>query len=103
MSSKQVILATTILIILSSLITMACEPPPPPPPNDWGCSPGFWKNHTGSYYWGPFAFDYSGYPDSNGLGLYEALSQKGWGDMVAKWAAVYFLNTSPYTNGAECY
>jgi hypothetical protein len=28
-----------------------CEPPPPPPPppGDEGCTPGYWKNHLGSW------------------------------------------------------
>ena len=28
----------------------SCEPPPPPPPpGDDGCTPGYWKNHLGSW------------------------------------------------------
>jgi hypothetical protein len=99
MSTKKVLLAATIFIILSTMITMACIPPPPPP-TDWGCSPGFWKNHPET--WTYYGLYYTEYPGSNGLGLYEALTQKGNGDQDAKWAAVYFLNTSPYTYGSGC-
>jgi len=103
---KQVLILGLVLI-LALVVTLpalaACpQCTPCPPPRDWGCSPGFWKNHTGPQYWGPYTLDFNQYPGSQGLGLYEALTQKGWGNKVAKWAAVNFLNRSPFTHGESC-
>jgi hypothetical protein len=33
----------------NSVTPPTCLPPPPPPPGDEGCTPGYWKNHPGSW------------------------------------------------------
>lgn len=96
----------SILIKLEQQWHVTCDTTPPPPPSqDWGCSPGFWKTHTGVEYWGPVhttdsynaLFDPDFTPD---LTLLQVLELKGGGIIAeARLKVANYLNT---TSGTFC-
>ena len=102
---RNLIIALTIIAFAAMLFAMACEPPPPPP-QDWGCSPGFWKNHTEVEYWGDISPDalYITYFEStpvDGLTLLEALRLRGnYADI--RYSVADLLNTTYGTDGSTC-
>lgn len=99
---RRLVIALLIISMFTVLFGMACEPPPPPP-QDWGCSPGFWKNHTGSMYWGPISpnapyNDYFATPAIPGWTLLDALRHGGGGDyLMARVNVAGLLNTASGT------
>jgi len=60
-------------------------PPPPPPTGDEGCSPGYWKNHTGSWATTGYSpgqtagsvFNLSGFPSLAGKTLLQSIQGGG--------------------------
>jgi len=85
-------------------VTCESTPPPPPPPQDWGCSPGYWKNHT--EYWSPVTTGtfynalFGGYNFDPDITLLEALNLKGGGVYSdARHKVAEYLNThAAYAN-----
>ena len=104
---RKLVNVLLILAMATVLFGMACEPPPPPPPppppQDWGCSPGFWKNHTEPMYWGPVSTgalynDYFAVPAISGWTLLAALKHGGGGDyQAARMNVAGMLNTASGT------
>ena len=75
--------------------------PPPPPPGDAGCTPGYWKNHLGSWagyapnasFNGIFGIGANWFPNS--LTLLAALQQGGGGEKaLARHAVAALLNAA---------
>ncbi len=96
---RTLMIMLVITSLLAVLFAMACVPPP----QNWGCSPGFWKNHTGAQYWGPIPTDAQynlafATPVVPGLTLLGALQLKGGGEnAAARMNVAGLLNTYPGT------
>jgi hypothetical protein len=106
MFSKKRLFTLIVLVTILALlpITALAGDTPPPPTKDWGCSPGYWKNHT--EHWSPVTTDtmynalFGGYDFDPDINLLQALRLRGGKVFsIARHNAAEYLNThADYAN-----